>query len=172
MRSRIILFILFFFSFSCNISTEISGGKVVKIKDGDTIVILSDGKETTIRFADIDCPEKNQPFGMKAKKFVSDLCFSKEVEIKNDGTKDRYGRLIGTVILNRTIINKELVKAGLAWHFKKYSSDSSYSVLEKEARENHIGIWSQPNPIAPWDWRKGIRENISDSTLILQADTL
>jgi|SRR5690554_271384 len=128
--------------------------KVIGVKDGDTVVLLIDGKETTVRLAHIDCPEKRQDFGTKAKQFVSDLCFGKNVVLNQQGT-DRYKRIIGEIILENGVnINKELVKNGLAWHYKKYSKDDTYAQLESHARTNKIGIWSHPNPIEPWRWRK------------------
>lgn len=131
------------------------GYKVIGIKDGDTFVVLIDGKEQSVRLEHIDCPEKKQPFGSKAKQFASDLCFGKYVQLNEKKKYDRNKRLISEIILNNGInVNKELVKNGLAWHFKKYSKDNDYSELEINARNNQIGIWSESNPIAPWDWRK------------------
>jgi endonuclease YncB( thermonuclease family) len=75
--------------------------------------------------------------------------------VKSEGKKDRYKRIIAEIILqDDTNLNKELVKNGLAWHFKKYSDNQEYSELEISARDKKIGIWSEPNPTAPWDWRK------------------
>ncbi len=130
--------------------------KVIGIKDGDTFVLLKDGKEQVVRFAHIDCPEKKQPFGNKAKQFVSDRCFGKYVTLIHQNRYDRNKRLIAEVVLeNGSNLNKELVKNGLAWHFKKFSQDKEYAQLETQARKKKIGIWSEPNPIAPWNWRKG-----------------
>jgi endonuclease YncB( thermonuclease family) len=130
-------------------------GKITAIKDGDTYKVFYNGSEKTIRLEHVDCPEKKQPFGSKAKQFASTLCFGKTVTVKWNGKTDRYKRLIAEVILNSSInVNKELVKNGLAWHFKKYSNNKAYALLEMEARKNKIGIWSMPNPIAPWDWRR------------------
>jgi endonuclease YncB( thermonuclease family) len=140
---------------------DVIGYKVIGVKDGDTFVILLDGKEQTVRFAHIDCPEKKQPFGNKAKQFVSDMCFGSYVKlIINEKNKfDRNKRLIAEIILSDgRNLNKELVRNGLAWHFKKYSKSEEYSELENEARNNKIGIWSEPNPIAPWEWRKSKRK--------------
>lgn len=129
--------------------------KVVGVKDGDTFVILFEGKEQIVRFAHIDCPEKKQPFGKKAKYFVSDMCFGKNIKLIHEDKYDRYKRLIAEVILkDGTNLNKELVKQGLAWHFKKYSDDLEYSNLEIEAKNKRIGLWSEENPIQPWEWRK------------------
>jgi endonuclease YncB( thermonuclease family) len=138
------------------INTSITG-KVIAVKDGDTIKMLYDGKPLTIRFAHIDCPEikKGQPFGQAAKKFTSDLCFGQNVTVITEGKYDRYKRLIAVIINEKgENVNKELVKAGLAWHFKKYSSDTSYDKLELTARERKIGLWADDNPTPPWDWRK------------------
>lgn len=134
------------------------GYKVIGIKDGDTFVLLIDGKEQTIRLAHIDCPEKKQPFGNKAKQFASDICFGKYVIVINNHKFDRNKRLIAELILSDgRNINKEILRNGLAWHFKKYSDSNEYAVLEMQARSNKLGVWSEPNPIAPWDWRKGMR---------------
>jgi micrococcal nuclease len=128
--------------------------KCVGVKDGDTIVVVLDGIQTTIRLAEVDCPEKRQAFGQKAKQFTSDLCFGKTVAVvaKN---KDRYGRTVGIVYIDEnTILNKELVRAGFAWQYKKYSNDDEYAALESEARAAHKGLGADHDPIAPWEFRK------------------
>lgn len=158
-KTRLLIF-LSFLLLSCgntkeyDIEKEIKG-KVIKIKDGDTIDILFNGKPLTIRFAHIDCPEKKQPFGNVAKQFTADKCFGQNVAILNEKKFDRNKRLIGEVINEQgENVNKELVKAGLAWHYLKYSTDASYSDLEAIARQSKVGLWSDPNPTPPWDWRK------------------
>jgi len=130
--------------------------KVIAVKDGDTVEVLCNGKPLAIRFAHIDCPEikKGQPFARKAKQFTSAMCFGQVVTIENDNKFDRYQRLIGIVINAKgKNVNKELLKAGLAWHFKKYSTNQLYAALENEARANHIGLWKDENPVPPWQWR-------------------
>lgn len=159
--TKIILLIFSSFLFlSCgsstkkNIQSDIIG-KVIKIKDGDTIDILFNGKPLTIRFAHVDCPEKKQPFGNVAKQFTADKCFGQTVTVLNDNKFDRNKRLIGVVINEQgENVNKALVKAGLAWHYLKYSTDDTYSNLEVIARQQKVGIWSDPYPIEPWNWRK------------------
>jgi micrococcal nuclease len=137
-----------------NQTLESIGNKVVGIKDGDTFVVLINDEEKTIRLAHIDCPEKKQPFGKNAKKFASDLCFGKMITVVSDGKMDRYKRLIAEIYIDEICVNKELVKNGLAWHFKKYSKDSSYAELENKAKELRIGLWAEKDPIPPWNWRK------------------
>jgi endonuclease YncB( thermonuclease family) len=83
------------------------------------------------------------------------MCFGKYVTLIHNNKFDRNKRLIAEVILqDGTNLNKELVKNGLAWHFKKYSKDNSYADLENEARASKVGLWADNNPIAPWTWRK------------------
>jgi endonuclease YncB( thermonuclease family) len=132
-------------------------GKVISVTDGDTIDILYENKPLRIRLEHIDCPEirKKQPYGAAAKKFTSDKCFGQVVSIKHRNQIDRNKRLIGEVInADGLNVNKALVKAGLAWHFIKYSSNHEYAALEKSARAMKVGLWTDPNPTPPWNWRK------------------
>ncbi len=129
-------------------------GKVVGIMDGDTFKLLTnDSTLIKVRLANIDCPEKKQPFSVKAKQFASDAIFGKSISI-NVIKKDRYRRYISNVIYNDSLIlNHELVKNGLAWHYVKYSKDSILQGLEDKAKLGRIGLWQDKNPIPPWDWR-------------------
>lgn len=130
-------------------------GKIVGISDGDTFKVLYQGKkEIKVRLNHIDAPEKGQPYANTAKKYASDLCFGKEVKIIRQKKKDRYKRIIAEVFLDNVNINKELVREGYAWHFKKYSSSQEYAQIEMEARKNRKGLWQDKHPVAPWDWRK------------------
>jgi len=128
-------------------------GKCVAVTDGDTIKVMHNGKAEKIRLYGIDCPEKKQPFGRKAKSFASDLVFKRIVEVKALN-KDRYGRTIAWVYVGDTCLNEELLKAGLAWHYKKYSKEKKLSLLEEKARVMKIGLWSDPHSIPPWEWRR------------------
>lgn len=154
---RIYLALIVIFIVSCDTSNNSPGslvGKVVGVKDGDTIEILYEGRSQTIRLVDIDCPEKKQAFGMIAKQFTSDFCFGKVVKVESAGSRDRYDRVLGTVYYNDKCLNQELVKNGLAWHYKKYSHKKIFDDLEREAREKGIGLWSDKNPTPPWDFRR------------------
>lgn len=129
-------------------------GKCVGIQDGDTITVLQDGKEQVrIRLHGIDCPERGQAFATKAKQFTSDLVFGKTVEIKPTDT-DQYGRIIAWVYVGPKCINEEILKAGLAWHYKRYSKEHHLAELEDQAREKKIGLWSDPYHVPPWEWRR------------------
>jgi len=130
-------------------------GKVIGIKDGDTFEVLYDGQPERVRLSDIDCPEKSQPFGNNAKQFSSDLCFNKTVTVTCDAKRDRYGRLIGTVVTSDGInVNEALVKEGFAWHYLQYSDKEELTGYEATARRNRLGLWADVNPTPPWDWRR------------------
>tara|TARA_R110002033_G_scaffold167528_1_gene206732 strand:- start:11180 stop:11677 length:498 start_codon:yes stop_codon:yes gene_type:complete len=129
-------------------------GKVVAITDGDTFKLLTkDSTLIKIRLANIDCPERKQPFSAKAKQFVSDAIFNKTVSV-HVLKKDRYRRSISNVIYDDSLnLSYELVKHGLAWHYKKYSKDSILQSLEDDARKSKLGLWQDKDAIAPWEWR-------------------
>jgi micrococcal nuclease len=128
-------------------------GRVVGISDGDTISVMHDGRAEKIRLNGIDCPEKRQAFGQRAKQFTSKLAFGKDVTVKSFG-HDKYGRTIGDVILpDGRILNQELIKAGLAWWYEKYSKDMVLRDQEVKARTAKLGLWVYPDPVPPWEWR-------------------
>ena len=131
--------------------------KVTRILDGDTLEVLWGNQLLKIRLAHIDCPENNkgQAFGKAAKKTLSDLCFGQQVQLEWDDEKDRFGRYIAVLYTKEGVnINQEMVRKGMAWHYKRYSNDSVYAQLEKEARAQKIGLWQDSNPIPPWNWRR------------------
>lgn len=135
------------------LGTDTFTAKVVGITDGDTIVVLtSDKQQIKIRLEGIDCPESKQDYGERAKQATSDLCFGKEVKIQKSG-EDRYGRTLAYIYVGDICVNKELLSLGMAWHYKQYNKDQELARLETEAREKKNGLWSQLNPIAPWDFR-------------------
>ena len=129
-------------------------GKVVSVADGDTITVLYGKKEYKIRFQHIDCPESSQAFGTKAKQVLSNKVFGKTVTVRWT-EKDRYERILGDIHIGQRWINAEMVNEGMAWHYKFFSKDATVAAAEVKARAAKLGIWSQPNPVPPWDFRKG-----------------
>ena len=129
-------------------------GKCVGVADGDTCTILIDGNESRrIRFYGIDAPESGQDFGKKAKEYCSNLIFGKNIKVIGLAT-DKFGRTVGKVYVGDTYVNLEMVKAGLAWHYSYYSpNDYDFAEAEKEARKKRLGLWIQPNPIEPREYR-------------------
>jgi micrococcal nuclease len=147
--------ILFLFLTNISLCQIVVTGKVVRIADGDTITLLDENnKQVKIRLYGIDCPEKHQDFGSVAKQFTADKCFNKHIKVDIKYT-DRYKRKVGTVILpNGKNLNKELLKAGLAWHYVMFDTSRELSMIERRARLKRKGLWSMKNPIAPWVFRK------------------
>ncbi len=129
--------------------------KVVKIKDGDTIELLgSDMQTITVRLANIDCPEKAQAYGTRARQFTAEQCFGQNVTIEGN-QKDQYGRTVANVILaDGRNLNHELVKNGFAWEYTAYSHDPALAALQEQARDARLGLWQDPNPTPPWKFRK------------------
>ena len=138
--------------------------KVIKTIDGDTIdVLTADNKTIRLRFNGIDTPERGQPFGNNATAFVSSTVGGQMVRLVTHGN-DKYDRTIADiylpvddplVILPDMFLNRELVRRGLAWHYKEYSDDRRLAADEQHARSKKLGLWGGSHkPIAPWDWRK------------------
>ena len=129
--------------------------RVVGIVDGDTITVLIERTQVRIRLNGIDCPEKGQPFGRAATELTSSLAFGKTVQVISHGP-DRYGRTVADIILpGGKSLNQELVRAGLAWWFRRYAPrDKTLARLEEEARDARRGLWRDEDPIPPWLWRK------------------
>jgi len=128
--------------------------KVVGVHDGDTITGLDeDQKQFKIRLDAIDAPELGMPFGQASRKALSEKVFGKTVVVIIK-TKDRYGRTVGHVLLDKRDMNLEMLEEGMAWHYAHYDHNKRLAEAEKDARANRIGLWRDPNPVAPWDWRK------------------
>jgi endonuclease YncB( thermonuclease family) len=132
-------------------------GKVIRIADGDTIEVLRDRQPVTVRLNGIDAPETGQAFGTRARQFVGSLAFGQVVTVVAHGT-DRYGRTIGDVgLADGRVLNREVVRAGFAWWFRRYSTDAGLGELEAEARDAKRGLWVDPHPVPPWEWRQAKR---------------
>lgn len=134
-------------------------GRVVGVSDGDTVTILdATNTQWKIRLMGIDAPEKKQAFGNKSKESLSALVFNKQVSVEYN-KKDKYGRTVGKIIVNDVDANLEQIKAGLAWHYKKYQNESVddrsiYAQAEEQARVEKRGLWLDTDPTPPWEWRK------------------
>ena len=129
-------------------------GKVVGVIDGDSIRVMHEGKAEQIRLIGVDCPEKRQPFGTRAKEYTSELAFGQDVTVYGE-KRDRYGSRLAEILLpDGRSLNQELIKAGLAWWFRKYSKDRRLGGLERQAREAMRGLWAEPHPVLPWEWRE------------------
>lgn len=155
-RSAIVLVTIWLFSVA---HAETLHGTVVGVSDGDTLTVYDRSKNGAfrVRLAEIDAPEKAQPFGQRAKQALSGLCYRKEARVETT-QKDRYGRVIGHVWCNGVNANKEMVKQGMAWVYRHYAKDEHLVLLEEAARHARIGLWRDNNPMPPWEWRKNERK--------------
>jgi endonuclease YncB( thermonuclease family) len=131
--------------------------RVVGIADGDTMTVLCEGNEQVkIRIAEIDAPEKKQPFGTRSKQSLSDLCFGKQAEVFPEKT-DRYGRTIARVKCEGQDASVHQVQAGMAWVYERYATDRSLFTLQNLARSKRLGLWADAGALPPWSWRRGDR---------------
>lgn len=145
------------------LGAEVLSGRVVAVTDGDTIGVITPTRQSRIvRLAGIDAPEKSQPYGRRAKQYLSDAVFGKEVSL--DCSKiDRYGRDVCVVWIDGRDVNFAQIKSGMAWWYRKYSSEqciqsrSAYEAAEVEARSERSGLWEESSPVPPWEWRRSKR---------------
>lgn len=141
-------------------------GRVVKVADGDTITVLDDRRQQhVIRLGGIDAPEKSQPYGQKSKAHLSHAVFGQTVTVTFD-KRDRYGRIVGKVLIRGEDANLRQLQAGWAWHYKQYQREQApedrgvYDAAERAARESRVGLWQGQGPTSPeppWDYRARIK---------------
>jgi len=153
MKGLTLCSVLFLFSYSQAAADFL--GSVVSVLDGDTIEVLHNTRAERIRLNGIDCPERDQAYGKRAKQATSALVFGKEVTLQTYG-KDEYGRTIADVLLpDGTNVNHALVRDGWCWWYRKYApSDTKLEMLEAVAKAAKRGLWADPKPVPPWEWRK------------------
>ncbi len=135
-------------------AAETIKGSCLWVKDGDTFVLRSGDKVYDIRLFGVDAPEKKQPGGKDAEMFLVRLIGRKQVKVEVTG-KD-HGRLVGKVYYGKIYINHELVELGHAWHDKRYApKDKDLAAAQSKAKDHKRGLWLDPAPVPPWEWRKG-----------------
>jgi len=137
---------------------EVLIGSVIKVVDGDTLDVQVGPGKHRIRLAEIDAPERNQPWGDEAKQGLAFKVLKQEVRVVVTDT-DRYGRQVGKIFLGQTDINRSMVSEGHAWVYRQYSQDERLIEIEIMAREAGVGLWNRGDAVPPWDWRKGKRSN-------------
>lgn len=131
-------------------------GRVVGVADGDTLTVLVDGAPVVVRLAEIDAPEKGQPFGARAKQSLSQLCAGLLANVRERG-RDRYGRALGRVSCAGVDANLAQVSRGMAWVYAKYSKDAELLKAQQGAQQARSGLWADARPTPPWEWRASSR---------------
>lgn len=126
--------------------------------DGDTIRVFQNDKNFYVRFSDIDAPELKQDFGPESRDYLKSLLANKFLSLKTKKDRDIFGRPVSRVFADKLDVNAEMVKEGYAWYYGQYSKDKSVQALEADARLNKRGLWSKPNPIPPWEFRKAAKK--------------
>ncbi|MCL2830724.1 MAG: thermonuclease family protein [Betaproteobacteria bacterium] len=154
---RLVLFLCYF---SAQLSAAELHGKVVRVADGDTITVLSSNNERhKIRLLGIDAPEIKQVHGQRARQHLSDLVNGRKLTIIWQ-RRDKYRRIIGKPLLDGRDVGLAQIEAGHAWHYKQYQGQqlhadrAIYAASEERARAARLGLWNDPNPIPPWDFRR------------------
>ena len=148
-------------------------GRVVAVADGDSITVLDAAKARhKVRLAAIDAPEKGQAFGNRSKQHLSDLLFQREVSVQWR-KRDRYGRIVGKVMVQspdcpscpkNLDVGQAQLSVGLAWWYRQRANEQSpdirgrYESEELEARARRVGLWRDPAPVPPWDFRRAKRQ--------------
>ena len=151
---------------ACNRAEEGLIGRVVKVSDGDTITVLETPVGSApradrpvqhkIRLQGIDAPEKSQAYGDAATRYLAGLVAGQEVRVAWS-KRDKYNRILGTVYIKRAEVNLAMLRAGYAWHYKKFDSTPAYAQAESIARAAKRGLWQDKNPIKPEAFRKAKR---------------
>ncbi|MCS7042873.1 MAG: thermonuclease family protein [Bryobacteraceae bacterium] len=137
---------------------ESFAARVVAVADGDTVTVLRGREQVRVRLYGIDCPELGQPFGRRARQRTGELAFGQTVTVRGE-SRDRYGRLVAWIELpDGRSLNEVLVAEGLAWHYRRYAPRAlRLAQLEQEARAARRGLWQDPDPVPPWQWRRPAR---------------
>jgi len=136
-------------------------GKVVGVTDGDTVTVLSKNNEQVrVRLYGIDAPESAQAFGSRAKQTLASMVFGKMVRVE-EKDRDRYGRVVARLFVGPVDVNVEQVRQGMAWLYRQYCRESfcsDWGNVEATAKSSAQGLWTDSNPVPPWEWRKFGRE--------------
>lgn len=142
---------------------ELISGRVVHVADGDTVTVLDASKvQHKIRLAGIDAPEKSQAYGERSRESLAELVANRTVIVETN-KQDHYGRRVGKILSDGKDVNVEQIRRGLAWfyrHYKQELSDAdrqSYDRSEEEAKDHRRGLWADPRPVPPWEFRSGGR---------------
>jgi len=136
------------------VQAEEFDARVIAVMDGDTVLLLRDGKKIKVRLANIDAPESDQEFGQESRQSLADKVLKKQVHVSSKAV-DIYGRMIAEISVDGRSVNEAQVRSGMAWEYSHYHGNKHYLSLNREAKQARRGLWAQAaRPIAPEQWRK------------------
>jgi endonuclease YncB( thermonuclease family) len=165
MRRIVVAALVFLLLAAPAASADTLTGRVVKVADGDTVTVLDHANtQYRIRLQGIDAPERRQAYGNASRKHLASLVAGKTVTVEWD-KRDRYGRIVGKVLVGDVDVCLEQVRAGYAWHFKRYQHEQSpedrqlYAQAEEKARADRLALWQDKHPVPPWKWRRMNRQS-------------
>lgn len=149
-------------------------GKVIALADGDTLTVLENGTKHRIRLTGIDAPERRQAYSKRSTEHLASFVFNREVEV-HGAKRDRYGRILGKVMATdpgcvgsrcpKIDVNLRQIEGGFAWWYRQYAKEqapsdrAAYEAAEQRSREAKRGLWEEPTPTAPWEWRRKERRS-------------
>lgn len=153
MRKTAILILLLAIATMTPALADSFNGKVIGILDGNNIIVSYDNKARQLRLANVDCPDLNQDFGPQAKDFLMNIIFGKDVWVDIKSI-DHSNRGLSTMTINGQDVGVQLVQAGLGWYDSRFTSNGAIAEAQVQAQINRTGLWSQNNPIPPWEFRQ------------------
>ncbi len=158
LKLRIIFGLLQFLCLN-SVSSEVLLGVVIAVHDGDTITMKNESGQKKIRLAGIDAPELSQPYGVESRRALREVVLDKQVRVET-AKIDKFGRVVGRVILDGQDINLKQLQLGMAWAYREYLRELSkedkvlYLEAEEQSKAVVAGLWNESNPVEPWIWRK------------------
>ena len=141
------------------VSAEVLLGTVIAVHDGDTVALQNESGQKKIRLAGIDAPELNQPFGIESWRSLREAVIEKQVQVETSKI-DKYGRVVGKVMLDGRDINLKQLQLGMAWAYREYlkelAKEDKVLYVEAEAQSKAVaaGLWKDADAVEPWVWRK------------------
>ena len=128
-------------------------GKVIAVLDGDTLLVMRGGYPVKVRLAEVDAPEKAQPYGAASQKSLAEMVMGKQIQVSSRAVDD-YGRMVATVSIDELNVNYEQVRRGMAWEYSRFHSNRELVALQREAQQARRGLWAGAGAVEPAQWRK------------------
>jgi micrococcal nuclease len=133
------------------LSASAHAAEVIKVHTGDTLTLIDEGKSLRIHLANVDAPDLDQPYGIASRKSLEELCRGKQASFEHQ-RKSPTGEIHGVVICQGIDTSREQLRRGMAWVIPYPEADVSFTAIQDFIWREEIGLWSEPNPIPPWEW--------------------